>query len=58
MMPHRITEDCVACGLCAGECPVDAISEGEEIYVIDPDLCTDCGSCAEVCPNDAIEAQE
>ena len=57
-MPHRITEDCVACGACAGECPVDAISEGEEIYVIDPELCTDCGSCAEVCPNDAIEAQE
>ena len=57
-MPHRITEDCVACGTCASECPVGAISEGDEIYVIDPELCTDCGSCAEVCPNDAIEAQD
>jgi len=57
-MPHRITEDCVACGACASECPVDAITEGDEIYVIDPDLCTDCGSCAEVCPSDAIEAQD
>jgi len=57
-MPHRITEDCVSCGVCASECPVDAISEGESIYVIDPEACTDCGSCAEVCPSDAIVAEE
>ena len=57
-MPHRITEDCIACGTCASECPVDAISEGDDVYVIDPELCTDCGSCAEVCPSDAIEGQD
>lgn len=52
-MAYRITETCVACGTCAGECPVGAISEGD-IYKIDPELCTECGSCAAVCPNEAI----
>ncbi len=53
-MAHKITDDCVACGACEAECPVEAISEGEEKYVIDAAVCTDCGSCVEVCPNDAI----
>jgi ferredoxin len=51
---YRITEECIACGTCEPECPVEAISEGDEIYEIDPELCTDCGACAEVCPVDAI----
>ncbi|HOC92846.1 MAG TPA: 4Fe-4S binding protein [bacterium] len=55
-MAHKITDDCVACGACMAECPVEAISEGDEIYKIDPETCTDCGSCVEVCPNDAIVA--
>ncbi|MDK2984936.1 MAG: hypothetical protein PWQ96_578 [Clostridia bacterium] len=53
-MAHRITEDCIACGSCMDECPVEAISEGDEIYVIDPDVCSDCGTCVDACPNDAI----
>ncbi len=53
-MAHKITDDCVACGACEAECPVEAISEGEEKYTIDAAVCTDCGSCVEVCPNDAI----
>ncbi len=53
-MAYKITDDCVSCGACEAECPVDAISEGEDTYVIDAEKCTDCGSCAEVCPNDAI----
>ena len=57
-MPHRITDECVACGSCTDECPVEAITEGEEIYVIDAEKCTDCGNCAEVCPSDAIEVDE
>jgi ferredoxin len=47
---HKITDDCVACGQCAPECPVEAISEGDGKYVIDADKCTDCGACANVCP--------
>ena len=52
-----ITDACIACGACAAECPVEAISEGENIYVIDADTCIDCGSCADTCPVDApVEA--
>ena len=53
-MPHKITNDCVACGTCKDECPVEAISEGDPIYKIDANKCTDCGACAAVCPSDAI----
>ena len=56
-MAHRITEECISCAACEAECPEGAISEGEDIFVIDPELCTDCGSCVEVCPVDAIVAE-
>ena len=56
-MAHRITEECISCGSCEAECPVEAISEGDEIYVIDADTCTDCGNCVEVCPTEAILAE-
>jgi len=52
-MAYVISEDCIACGSCIGECPVEAISEGD-IYTIDPELCTDCGTCADTCPTEAI----
>ena len=52
-MAHKITDECIMCGACEAECPENAISEGEDKYIIDPELCTDCGSCAEVCPVDA-----
>jgi len=53
-MPHRITDECIMCGACEEECPSEAISEGEETYVIDPEKCDDCGTCMETCPNDSI----
>lgn len=56
-MAYKISDECIACGTCIDECPVDAISEGD-IYVIDPELCTDCGSCAEVCPVECISIDE
>lgn len=55
-MAHKIIDSCISCGACEAECPVEAISEGDGKYVIDPDKCTDCGACTEVCPADAIEA--
>ncbi len=55
-MAHKITEECISCGACEAECPVEAISQGDEIYEIDPDKCTDCGACVEVCPTEAIIA--
>lgn len=54
-MAYKISEDCIACGACIGECPAEAISEGE-IYTIDATKCTDCGACADVCPTGAISA--
>ena len=53
-MPRKITDACILCGSCEAECPEDAISEGDDMYVIDPEKCTDCGACEEVCPEDAI----
>ena len=52
-MAYKISDACVACGTCIGECPVEAISAGD-IYVIDADKCIDCGTCAGVCPSEAI----
>lgn len=49
-MAFKISDDCIACGACAAGCPVEAISEGDGKYEIDPEQCIDCGSCAEVCP--------
>jgi len=57
-MAHVITEMCTVCGACIDECPIEAISEGEDVYIIDPDLCTDCGSCLENCQAEAIINQE
>lgn len=48
-VPFQISDDCVACGSCAAECPTQAIYEGK-IFWIDPKECIACGSCAEVCP--------
>ncbi len=56
-MAMKVTEECISCGACETECPVDAIAEGD-IYTIDAELCTDCGSCAEVCPVEAISIDE
>ena len=55
-MAHKISDECISCGACEDECPVEAISEGDDQFVIDPDLCTDCGTCVDVCPVEAISA--
>jgi Pyruvate/2-oxoacid:ferredoxin oxidoreductase delta subunit len=57
-MATMITSDCINCGACEPECPNNAISQGETIFVIDPQLCTECvgfhdyEACAAVCPVD------
>jgi len=53
-MAHAILDDCIACGACASECPVEAIREEGDKYVIDTTLCTDCGACVDECPMGAI----
>ena len=54
-MAYVISDECIACGACEGECPVSAISQGDDKYVIDADACLDCGACAATCPAGAIE---
>lgn len=55
-MATIITEECINCGACEPECPNEAISEGPEIYIINPELCTECvgfhdeEQCNAVCP--------
>ncbi len=49
-MAFKITDACTSCGACVSECPVDAITEGDGIFVIDADSCIDCGACAGACP--------
>ncbi|WP_330237523.1 YfhL family 4Fe-4S dicluster ferredoxin [Streptomyces sp. NBC_00525] len=57
-MAIQITEDCINCGACEPECPNEAIKEGDEIYVINPDTCSECVGlfdeipCQAVCPVD------
>ena len=57
-MATMITSECINCGACEPECPNNAISQGDPIYVIDPLLCTECvgfhdfEACAAVCPVD------
>ena len=59
-MAMKITEECISCGACEPECPVTAISEGDDIYVINADACVECNGyfdkpqCVDVCPSDAI----
>lgn len=52
-MAYVIGEECISCGACESECPVECISAGEVLYVIDAAKCIDCGACANVCPVDA-----
>lgn len=56
-MAHKISNDCIMCGSCEGECPVSAISAGDSKYDINPETCVDCGACAGVCPVSAISAE-
>lgn len=59
-MALLITDECINCDVCEPECPNKAISQGEEIYVIEPKLCTECvghfntPQCVEVCPVECI----
>ena len=59
-MSLLINDECINCDVCEPECPNSAITQGDEIYEIDPDLCTECvghfdePTCIEVCPVDCI----
>lgn len=63
-MAVKITDSCIACGICIDECPVSAIvddtnnPEGEDRYYVYSNKCVECVGyndqpvCASVCPTD------
>lgn len=59
-MSLKITDECINCDVCEPECPNQAISMGETIYVIDPNKCTECvghfdePQCVAICPVECI----
>ncbi len=59
-MANRITDECINCAACEAECPNEAISQGEDFYVIDASKCDECvaksgeASCKAACPVDSI----
>ena len=59
-MSLLINDECINCDVCEPECPNNAITQGDEIYEIDPNLCTECvghfdePTCIDVCPVDCI----
>ena len=56
-----ISEECINCDVCEPECPNEAISQGDDHYVINPSLCTECvgffdePQCVSVCPVECIQ---
>jgi len=56
-MAFKISDSCINCGACEGDCPVGAISEGASTRVIDAEKCISCGSCAASCPAEAISEE-
>ncbi len=59
-MALKISDDCISCGACEAECPVNAISAGDDQYQIDPAKCVECvghydePQCQGVCPTECI----
>ena len=51
-MVPKPTKDCVACGLCAAKCPVQAIDK-QNPAAVDSKACISCMRCVAVCPHSA-----
>lgn len=56
-MAYVIGGDCIQCGACVDTCPVGAISNEDDKFVISADACISCGSCADGCPVGAISEE-
>jgi ferredoxin len=56
-MAYKISDACINCGACEGECPTGAISEKDGKRVIDAGTCASCGACVGACPVEAISEE-
>ena len=47
---------CIYCGLCAKNCPCDAleVDRKEKIWKVDDDACVKCGACVDKCPKKCL----
>jgi len=58
VMAMKITDECISCGACEDECPNQAISRGDLVFIVDPARCSECVGafdsprCVAVCPID------
>jgi ferredoxin len=53
-MAHVISSECISCGACESTCADEAITLGDDQFLIDAEKCTNCGACIDTCPVDAI----
>ena len=49
---------CDQCGVCADNCPEDAIQLENGVFIVDQDACTGCMICVDVCPHDVMFEQK
>ena len=63
-MSLKISNECINCDVCEPVCPNQAITMGEDIYIIDPDRCTECQGhydepqCQLLCPVECIDVDQ
>ena len=54
-----ISDKCIACQICIGECPVGAIElNASGVAEIDPEVCVGCGKCMDSCPVEAVRFEK
>jgi len=54
-----VSDKCIACQICIGECPVGAIELSPDgVALIDPEVCVGCGKCFESCPVNAVKFEK